>query len=354
MEAKQEVGFGEITIGDTDRTIDNRGGVYLDGTLVLLSGGIIQRDPSDPADLHMASVGPEERVRDLGPSGPAWEAGELYTSPVFRAKKDFAQAITQWTGEESGWAILSAEHGVVEPWQTVTPYQTSIEDIGGDETNPQHRVKNKFRRRRPDGREIVTELDQWAAKAAYGLMRWVAGHRNNGDLPGDSRANTLLIIAEEEYIAPLRERGVFEYGISRMAGNPNEGFEQPLTPRFLFDNIDAETAGEQMAWFSDALSRFEGAVDAGEQVEVSQWGGEKRACELCGANGAGSQLKEIDGEVTCPDCRPSSCARCGKMTHETGMGNYPLCLECQTDYGGQKSEPCSPEMTEQAELTHND
>lgn len=60
------------------------------------------------------------------------------------------------------------------PWQDIQSYHTSIDDLGGDGTNSDRRVRNQFGQRRPDGRVSVTERDQWAALVGYGLMEWVA------------------------------------------------------------------------------------------------------------------------------------------------------------------------------------
>jgi hypothetical protein len=229
--------------------------IYLDGTLVLAGCGKDKRDPADETDLHVAAVGPDEEFRTG--TGPAWEAQDLYTHWYTQAKFEFADTVSQWSNDVKdsppGWAILSAEHGVLMPWETVKPYDTTIEDLGGDEMNPDHRVENPMGRRRSDGREIVTERDQWAATVAYGLARWQAMFR---DAPGPfaaERANTLLVLAGQKYIEPLRERGVFEYGISKMARPDGGG---PLLPvertRFLFEELDAGGNGEQGSWLHQA------------------------------------------------------------------------------------------------------
>lgn len=232
--------------------------IHLDGTLVLVGCGKAKRDPDDPVDLHAASVGPDEPMSDRpgAETGPAWRAEDLYTSSYFAAKREFAELVTSWASETSGWGILSAEHAMIEPWKQLTPYDTTIDDLGDDPTNPEHRVPNRFGRRRPDGQPIVTEMDRWAARVASALMRWIGGHRPRRAKPWENNANTLLVLAGKNYIEPLRSRGVFEYGIARMAGNPNEGYKQPLRTRFLLEEIDAGGIGEQMAWLSDAIERL--------------------------------------------------------------------------------------------------
>ena len=250
--------------------------VFQRGTLVLIGCGAAKRDPEDPTDLRLAVVEPGEPVRgDAGPLGPAWEAQDLYTSSYFAVKRAFAERVG---GVADGvdappWAILSAKHGVIEPSRPTCPYETRVDDLGVDPTDPEHRVPNRFRRRRPDGQEIVTEMDQWAASVAYGLARWVAGHRDRRDEPWQCRAKTVLVLAGERYVQPLRERGVFEYGIARMAGDPNEGYTLPVSFRYLFEEIDADGIGEQMAWLSDAVSRLDEPAGVTGQTSLGEWSG---------------------------------------------------------------------------------
>lgn len=127
-------------------------------------------------------------------------------------------------------------------------------------------------RRRPDGQEIVTEMDRWTAAVAYGLMKWVAEHRPRQGKPWENNANTLLVLAGQDYIEPLRERGDFEYGISRMAGDPNEGYKQPLRVRYLFEEIDASGIGEQMGWLSDVIERLEPLIPDRSETKQTELG----------------------------------------------------------------------------------
>jgi len=251
--------------------------IYQSGTLVLVGCGKSKRDPGDPTDVHLAEVDPGV---NLGPSwsdetGPAWRAEDLYTSTYFSTKRELAETVTQWDGDPdtTPWAILSAEYDLLWPWEVVTPYDTTIDDLGDDPTIEDHLVGNSVGRRRPDGREIVTEMDQWASMVAYGLSRWLSMHREKGGTPWTSEASTLLVLAGQDYIEPLRERGVFEYGISRMAGNVNDVHELPVNVRFLFEEIDAGGIGEQMGWMSEAIDALGGPADHSEQGTLS--GGEQ-------------------------------------------------------------------------------
>jgi len=252
--------------------------VFQDGTLVLVGCGKAKRDPDDPADVHLAEVGPDET---LGPNwkdetGPAWKAKDLYSANYFGVKRELAETLTQWDGdtESTPWAILSAEHGIVHPWEVLTPYDTTIEDLGGDPTNEDHHVHNGLNRRRPDGQEIVTEMDQWATSVAYGLSRWLSMFKEDAaPLWTGVDASSLLVLAGQDYIEPLRKRGVFEYGISRMAGDVNDIYELPVDVRFLFEEIEAGGIGEQMAWMSEAIEALGGTADRSEQATLT--GGEQ-------------------------------------------------------------------------------
>jgi len=246
--------------------------VYQSGTLVLVGCGKAKRDPEDPTDIHLAEVGPDEK---LGPNwtdetGPAWRAEDLYTSTYFGTKWEFGETVTQWDGSDpTPLAILSAEHDVLWPWEVVTPYDTTIDDLGDDPTNEDHHVPNGLGQRRPDGQEIVTEMDQWATLVAYGLSRWLAMHRGEKAAPYTSQATTLLVLAGKKYVEPLRERGVFRYGISRMAGDVNDIHELPVDVQFLFEEIDAGGIGEQMGWMSEAIEALGGAAELSEQATLA-------------------------------------------------------------------------------------
>jgi len=260
-----------LDLGLDDDT-EEKPDIYPDRTLVLVGCGKAKRDPDDPVDLHEAVVDPDEQLGQAwqGETGPAWEAQDLYTSNYFHAKRELAEAVTRWNQDPDAtpWAILSAEHQLLQPWETVTPYDTTIDDLGDDPTNPDHRV-DAGGRRRPDGQEIVTEMDKWATGVAYGLARWMAMFRDDGvDAPHTTDATSLLVLAGQSYIEPLRERGVFDYGISRMAGDVNEIHEFPTHVRYLFEEIDAEGIGEQMAWMSDQVDRFEHEREATEQADL--------------------------------------------------------------------------------------
>lgn len=168
-----------------------------------------------------------------------------------------------------------------------------------------------------------------------------------------NNANTLLVLAGQKYVEPLKERGVFEYGIARMTGDPNQGFKLLLETRFLFEEIENSGMFDQMSWMSNAIGRLEqqvGDSDLGDQQEFDEWAGERQECAECGCSPDGSTLIERDGTVYCEDCHPRRCARCDEWTTENGFGAYPLCTDCQTERGGQKREPLHAGPTEQTDI----
>lgn len=260
-----------------DATDGDREPVFLDGTLVLVGCGNAKRDPADPDDVAAATTAPGETTGTVpgGKTGPAWPAQDLYTSAYFSLKADFAQTATEWADDHDtpAWSILSAKHGVANPNREVTPYDTTVADLGADPTNPDHRVDNPNGLRRPDGRQVVTEMDMWARQVAHDLTRWVAQFRPDDGRPWENEANELLILAGRDYINALQERGVFEYGTARMGGNPNDGVKFPLKVRGLFDNIGANGNGQQMAWLSDDVDRMEKGLPQrhpAEQVTLAE------------------------------------------------------------------------------------
>lgn len=56
-------------------------------------------------------------------------AAELYTSDLFRASRDYAEALANLHG--SAWAILSARYGLLDPEDIVEPYNVNLADLSG-------------------------------------------------------------------------------------------------------------------------------------------------------------------------------------------------------------------------------
>ena len=276
-EVIRDVGALGDTSADPDRRETAAEQIFQDGTLVLIGCGAAKRDPEDPTDVNLAEVGPDEKLAPnwSDEKGPAWRAEDLYTSTYFGVKRELAETVTQWDGDPdtTPWAILSAEHDLLWPWEVVKPYDKTIGDLGDDPTVEEDRVHNALGLRRPDGQEIVSEMDQWATMVAYGLSRWLSMHREKKAMPYTSEASTLLVLAGQDYIEPLRERGVFEFGASRMMGDVNDAYELPVDVRSLFEEIDAGGIGEQMGWMSEAIEALGGPADRSEQATLA--GGEQ-------------------------------------------------------------------------------
>jgi len=311
--------------------------------LVLIGCGKQKRDPESHDDLRTA-VPPETEVfrhsshgiTTAEDVGPAWQAKDLYTSTYFQLKRQYATALTTWTRDPPGWGILSAKHAFLWPFEPVTPYDHTVEDLGDDPTNPAHRVSNEFDLRCPDGRTVVTEQDMWARRVALGIASFVASHRDSGSHPADCSATSLLVLAGQRYLTPLRERGVFEYGISRLTGDPNSGYTFPVDPIFVFEEIDANGIGAQMSWLQTAIDRAGGVPAHTTQREINAFTDRpERYCDRCGVKAQQESLTSVDGVVVCNDCAPSRCARCDNFTFDSGIGGFPLCADCQTDTGNR-------------------
>lgn len=288
------------TTADGDRTrLSDLSDIYEQGTFVLIGCGAAKRDPTDPADLRQATIGPDEegtfRGGSFGETGPAWRAEDLYTSTYFRVKREFAETVTQWLPRpyDNGapWAILSAEHHILQPFEPVAPYNTTIDDLA-DPNPPFDEAYDppgmtRMTERRPDGEPLLTELDAWATRVALELDRWLfsAGTdvtddpddyfvtaRDGQRLWKDVPCRSLLVLAGRDYVAPLRERDVFERGYFRSPAHPTDyvGPDRPEVT-FLFDEIDADGIGEQMARLSDAVERLAADSPATEQAGIGEW-----------------------------------------------------------------------------------
>jgi hypothetical protein len=80
----------------------------------------------------------------------ATPAGDLYTSHLFRGLKEFAKA------HADAWFILSAEHGLLDPRETVQPYEKTLNAMGRAERLAwAERVKRQLVDRLPPDVEVV-------------------------------------------------------------------------------------------------------------------------------------------------------------------------------------------------------
>lgn len=247
--------------------------IFDEGTFVLVGCGAAKRDPGNPVDVHEAVIGPDESFGQdwTDETGPAWKGKDLYTSTYFGVKRDFAEKATQWARQRDGWAwsILSAEHYILPPWKPVKPYDTTINDLGDDYTNDNHIATFPYQRR-PDGEALVTELDKWVTMVAISLQRWLTMFDDAGASPhGSGTLRTLLVLAGQDYVEPLRERGAFD-GLGNIR-DAHYGIQ--VEPTFLFEEIDADGIGEQMAWLSDAVSQLEERRSETQQATLLQTDG---------------------------------------------------------------------------------
>lgn len=132
-----------------------------------------------------------------------WPARELYTSTYFRLKREYAETI----GDQ--WAILSAEHGLVFPWEELEPYDTSIDDLDQE------------------------EIEAWAEWVVVQLEEWFSF-----DLSEDVDAIEVDILAGTSYVDPLRPTFELVRG--------------PIRFRYPFD--DTAGIGEQMGWLKKQVA----------------------------------------------------------------------------------------------------
>jgi hypothetical protein len=126
-------------------------------------------------------------------------ARDLYTSTYFEKKRDYAESV----GDE--WMILSAKHGLIAPESKFSTYDTSIDDLGGD------------------------ELDALAHQVGMTLIDWAA---YGGDV------ERVAVLAGKRYLQPLRMRDAFSAGVSARVVYP-------------LQQNDLGGIGEQMAWLGE-------------------------------------------------------------------------------------------------------
>lgn len=135
-----------------------------------------------------------------------YQARNLYTSTYFQKKREFAETV----GDQ--WMILSAEHGLLPPGQKIRPYNTSIDDLDGD------------------------QLDNFTHRVGMTLVEWVAWE-NGHDRP----VGKVIVLGGDRYVKPLRKRDAFYLG---------DGDERVVFP---FQAREFEGIGDQMAWLKQRI-----------------------------------------------------------------------------------------------------
>lgn len=77
-------------------------------------------------------------------------AGELYTSRLFQALRGYAVA------HADSWFVLSAEHGLLDPGQVVSPYEKALNTMRRTERVAwANRVQHQLAERLPLGAEVL-------------------------------------------------------------------------------------------------------------------------------------------------------------------------------------------------------
>ena len=154
-------------------------------------------------------------------------AKDLYTSTYFAKKREYAVELGDF------WAVLSAEHGLIEPTAEIAPYDTTISDLDED------------------------DLGELAHSVGIGLIDWVAHLAGSG-----VTVDEIVVLAGRSYIHPLKEREAFAAGI-----------EAPVVYPLQQNNLGG--IGEQMAWLSDRISSTNTTQqrlvpDGGERLESEE------------------------------------------------------------------------------------
>lgn len=198
-------------------------------------------------------------------------ARNLYTSTYFAKKREYAETI----GDD--WRILSAEHGLLDPYEKIEPYETSIDDLDGDELN------------RLAGNVGLSLIDQLGDGLAAGRG-----------------FDEIVVLAGRKYLDPLRERDAFAAGISEVV-------------TFPLQQNDLAGIGEQMAWLSERIS-----LENAEQTRLVTDGGERPSGEKerLARRYLGDDFN-IDS-VTIPI---ENCGLCGR---EAATGEDGCCRWCRT------------------------
>ena len=151
-------------------------------------------------------------------------AKDLYTSTYFAKKREYAVELGDF------WAVLSAEHGLIEPTAEIAPYDTTISDLDED------------------------DLGELAHSVGIGLIDWVAHLAGSG-----VTVDEIVVLAGRSYIHPLKEREAFAAGI-----------EAPVVYPLQQNNLGG--IGEQMAWLSDRIS----STNTTQQTLVTDGGQDAR------------------------------------------------------------------------------
>lgn len=213
-------------------------------------------------------------------------ARDLYTSPLFRAARAYAEA------KGGPWAILSALHGLVLPDQILEPYDYTFEKRHGE--GPRYRksdlerwgngVQRDLVRRWPEGRVVFL-----AGSSYFEAVRWL----------GDRRVCPLEGLGIGERLAWLRRE------TEALTTLGPEGWNRCPRCRELVDVPDPCFDGTEVTCCSVRLvvvEREDGSFSLEAEPDA-----ERRECDFCGEERACAVSEQ--GHAT--PARPEVAAICG-------------------------------------------
>ncbi|AEM58778.1 hypothetical protein HISP_16345 [Haloarcula hispanica N601] len=199
------------------------------------------------------------------------EARDLYTSSYFAVKRSYAEAAVQWARtadrRANTWAVLSAEHGILMPRQTVAPYDTTIEDLRGEP------IEGEANYRLPSGDCVESRLDRWALRVHSSLGDWL--RRPYAADQQESPCRELVVLAGSDYVDALRKRGIFDGRPTaiRTGRETYTALPPKATVRFPFQERDFDGMFDQMSWLSDRVEELSSAAAPARRSELSAFDG---------------------------------------------------------------------------------
>ncbi|RLM41454.1 hypothetical protein DVK00_19590 [Haloarcula sp. Atlit-47R] len=199
------------------------------------------------------------------------EARDLYTSSYFAVKRSYAEAAVQWARtadrRANTWAVLSAEHGILMPRQTVAPYDATIEDLRDDP------IEGEANYRLPSGDCVESRLDRWALRVHSSLGDWL--RRPYAADQQESPCRELVVLAGSDYVDALRERDIFDGRPTaiRTGRDTYTALPPKATVRFPFQERDFDGMFDQMSWLSDRVEELSSAAAPARRSELSAFDG---------------------------------------------------------------------------------
>ncbi len=199
------------------------------------------------------------------------EGQDLSLSPAFVAKCHYAAAATQWAGEANRqantWAVLSADHGVVPPRHEIEPVGATVADLRSEplETDQQYEL--------PPGEPVKSRLDRWALSVRTELADWLRRPYRADQTASPCRE--LVVVADDDYVAALRERQIFEQRPKSLATDQKQSIKTlppKATVRFPFQDQDLTDDRERHEWLIERAETLQSAVPT-QAGELSAFGG---------------------------------------------------------------------------------